>query len=291
MKNMKKNAKTDAKIKTKIASRIGVVVVVVAAVVLVACGSTQKNLSQANASTGAQTELRTSSDQTPEQNRASIRLQLAIGYFQQRELNIALDEVKQALQADPLYADAYGVRALIYMDKGEIKLAEDNFVQALKLAPNNPDFQSNYGWFLCQNKREDQSIALFDSALKNRTYGSPVKAMNNAGVCSLKLRNATAAEEYFLSAFKLEPGNSISNFNLAKLYCQRGDVEKAQFYMLRLINTDKSRILELDVLWLGVKIAHKVGDLLMETSLGTQLRRHYANSAEYSAYQRGAFDE
>ncbi len=258
-----------------------------AVVLLAACGAAQKRETQA--------ELPTSSDQTSSQKRAAIRLQLAIGYFQQRQMDAALDDVKQALQADPEYADAYGVRALIYMEMGETKLAEDNFNHALKLAPNNPDFQSNYGWFLCQNGRESKSIALFDAALTNRTYASPVKALNNAGMCSLKLKNAVAAERYFASAFQLDPSNPISNFNLAKLFYQRADFERAQFYISRLTKTENNTVnnsnLTADVLWLAVKTAHKTGDILIETSLGTQLRRHHAASPEYAAYQRGAFDE
>ena len=39
-------------------------------------------------------ELATSFDKTDNQKRARIRLQLAIGYYQQGQLNVALDEVK-----------------------------------------------------------------------------------------------------------------------------------------------------------------------------------------------------
>ena len=85
----------------------------------------------------AQAELATSSDQTSGQRRAAIRLQLAIGYFEQRQMEVALDEIKQSLQADPEFADAYGLRALVYMEIGENKLAEDNFLRALKLAPES----------------------------------------------------------------------------------------------------------------------------------------------------------
>jgi type IV pilus assembly protein PilF len=129
-------------------------------------------------------ELATTSDQTDEQRRAQIRLQLAVGYYQQGQMNVALDEIKQALQSDPNSADAYNMRGLIYMEMGESSLAEDNFLRSLKLAPNNPETTNNYGWFLCQNGREKESIAYFDAALRNRSYQSPAVASNNAGMCS-----------------------------------------------------------------------------------------------------------
>jgi type IV pilus assembly protein PilF len=236
----------------------------------------------------AQGELPTMSDQTDNQNRARIRLQLAVGYYQQRQMTVALDEVKQALQADPGFADAYSVRGLIYMDMGETRLAEDNFLQALRLAPNNPDFNNNYGWFLCQNGKERQSISYFETALKNRAYQSPSKALNNAGVCSLKVKDKAAAERYFSQAFQFEPGNPATNVNLAMLHYEKRDYERARFYIGRLTKTEA---VSPDILWLAIKIEHKLGDRTAEAGLATQLRRRYPESVEYAAYQRGAFDE
>jgi type IV pilus assembly protein PilF len=230
----------------------------------------------------------TSSDQTDNQKRAQIRLQLAIGYYEQRQMEVALDEVKQALQADPNFADAYSVRGLIYMNMGENRLAEDSFLQAIRLAPNNPDFNNNYGWFLCQNAKEHQSIAYFEAALKNRAYQSPAKALNNAGVCSLKLKDKAAAERFLSQAFRYEPGNPATNTNLARLYYEQGDYERARFYIGRVTKSDA---VNPDMLWLAIKIERKLGDRAAEASLVTQLRRRHPGSAEYAAYQRGAFNE
>jgi type IV pilus assembly protein PilF len=237
---------------------------------------------------GGQGELQTSSDQTDNQRRARIRLQLAVGYYEQRQMPVALDEIKQALLADPNFADAYSVRALIYMDMGENKLAEDNFQQALRLMPNNPDFSNNYGWFLCQNGRERQAMQYFDSALKNRGYQSPEKALNNAGICSLRLKDQAAAEKFFSQAFQLNPGNPSTNANLAKIYYEQGDYERARFYIGRVM---KAEVTSADVLWLAIKIERKLGDRAAETNLVAQLRRKHPGSPEFAAYQRGAFNE
>lgn len=256
------------------------IVVVASAVLLAACGT--------NPVAGSQGDLPTSSDQTDNQKRAQIRLQLAVGYYEQRQMPVALDEIKQALAADPDFADAYSMRGLIYMDMGETQLAEDNFVQALKLAPNNPDFNNNYGWFLCQNGKEKQSISHFETAFRNRAYQSPVKALNNAGLCSLKLKDRAAAEKYFSQAFQHDPGNPATNANLAKIYFEQRDLGRARFYIGRAMKAD---MMTADVLWLAIRIEHKLGDRTAESSLTTQLRRRHPNSAEYAAYQRGAFDE
>lgn len=237
---------------------------------------------------GPQGELPTLSDQTDNEKRARIRLQLAVGYYEQRQMAVALDEIKQALAADPNFADAYSMRGLIYMEMGEVRLAEDNFLQAIRLAPNMPDFNNNYGWFLCQNGREKQSIQYFETALRNRAYRSPAKALNNAGFCSLKINDKVAAERYFSQAFQADPGNPSTNVNLARLYFERGDYERARFYVNRVM---KAEVMTADVLWLAIRIEHKLGDRAAESSLANQLRRRHAGSAEYAAYQRGAFNE
>ncbi|MBC7573617.1 MAG: type IV pilus biogenesis/stability protein PilW [Herminiimonas sp.] len=235
-----------------------------------------------------QAELPTSSDQTDSQKRAQIRLQLAIGYFEQKQYPVALDEVKLALVADPNFVDAYSVRALIYMAMGETRLAEENFQTAMRLSPNNPDINNNYGWYLCQNDRAAQSIAYFDAALKNRSYQSPGKALNNAGMCSLKLGDLAAAERYLTQAFQLDPGNPSTNVNLAKTYYQKGDYTRARFYVGRATKDDA---VSAETLWLAIRVEHKLGEKAVEASLATQLRRRHPNSAEYAALQRGAFDE
>jgi type IV pilus assembly protein PilF len=233
-------------------------------------------------------ELPTAFDQTDAQKRARIRLQLAVDYYEQRQLQVALGEIKQALLADPGLSDAHSLRALIYMDMGETQLAEENFQQAMRLAPNNPELNNNYGWFLCQNGRPTQALAYFDAAVKNRTYQSPEKALNNAGVCNLKAKDLPAAERSFSQAFQLDPGNPITNVNLAKIYYDRGDAERAKFYIGRVLRDD---VMAADVLWLAVKIERKLGDKTAENSLATQLRRRHPNSPEFAAYQRGAFNE
>lgn len=222
------------------------------------------------------------------QRAAGIRLQLAVGYYEQRQLSVALEEIRQALQSDPDFADAYSMRGLIYMDMGEARLAEESFQQALRLSPNNPDFNNNYGWFLCQNGRPAQSIAYFENALKVRSYQSPAKALNNAGACSLKLNDKASAEKYFTQAFQYDPGNVATNASLAKLFFDRRDYDRARFYVGRVVKADAA---DADLLWLGIKAEHKLGNQAAVQSLATQLRRRYPASAEYAAYQRGAFDE
>ncbi|MFZ6686168.1 type IV pilus biogenesis/stability protein PilW [Undibacterium sp. SXout11W] len=248
-------------------------------IVLSACASKQLE--------GASDESNLSVEKQDAQKRASIRMQLAISYYQQGQYKIALDEVKHALAIYPELVDAYSVRALIFMDTGEKKLAEDNFLYALKLAPDNLDIVNNYGWFLCQNKREKQGLAYLDKVLQSRAYASS-KAYNAAGMCSLNVGDNTAAEKYFMQGFRVDPANPSLNTNLARTLFLRGEYTNARFYIGRVIQQD---VLTPEVLWLAIKIERKLRDDAALNSLSAQLRKRYPDSPEFSLLQRGLFDE
>ncbi len=223
-----------------------------------------------------------------QQKRAAIRLQLAVDYYQQRQYKVALEEIRQALLVSPDLVDAYSVRALIFMDLNDKQRAEDNFLHALKLAPTNSDLANNYGWFLCQNGKEKESIQYFEKALKDPSYPTPAKVLSNAGVCSLRLKDIVSAERYFMMGFREQPANPSINANLAKIFYDKGEYEKAKFYITRVV---KEEIMAADVLWLALKIENKLNDQSAVTSLGTQLRRRHPTSKEYESFQRGAFNE
>ena len=263
---------------------LGVIPVVIGA--LAGCASPR-----AERGASGQAELVTESDQTSAQRKVEIRMQLAVGYFEQRQYTFALDQVKLALVADPNHADAYGMRGLIYQQMGEQGLAEDNFVRGRKLAPDNPDLANNYGSFLCQAGRVAEALPLFDAALGNRAYRSPATAANNAGSCALKIKDYASAERYLLQALQLTPDLPATNANLARVYFEKRDYVRANFFITRLNKVAKMESLTADVLWLAIKVQHKLGDTGAESGWATQLRRHHPGSTEYAAYQRGAFDE
>jgi len=237
---------------------------------------------------GERQEENLSVEKQEAQKRAGIRMQLAIGYYQQGQPKVALEEIRQALLISSSLVDAYSLRALIFMDMGEKQLAEDNFLHALKLSPGNNDIGNNYGWFLCLNGRESQGLVYLEKAIKDPTYAAPGKALNNAGLCSLRMKDAIGAERYFMQGLREEPANPAINANLAKILYERGEYKQARFYIGRVLKFD---VLAADVLWLAIKIDKKLGDEASVSNLSTQLRRRHPNSKELSQYQRGVFDE
>lgn len=244
-----------------------------------ACSS-QKFVSDADA--------RANADSPDVRRRVSLRMQLAVEYYQAGQLKSALEEIRQVLLISPNTAGAFNLRGLIQMDMSDTEHAEENFQFALKLEPKNSDILNNYAWFLCQTNRERDSIPLFERVFNDRMYATPEKAMVNAGVCSLRLKDIRNAEKYFLMAFQEQPNNPSVNANLAKVYYDRAIYDKARVHIQRVL---KDEIFAADVLWLAIKINAKLGDQTSVASLGTQLRRRHPNSKEYAMFQKGAFNE
>lgn len=236
----------------------------------------------------AQTDLTTSSDESEVRRRARIRLELAANYFQLGKTEVALDEVKQSLAADPHYADAHNLRGLIYMALGDAALAEDGFRRALALQPRDGNVQHNYGWLQCQQQRYAQADQLFTQALAQPQYLAKAKTWMAKGLCQQSAGELQEAQAALFKAYEMDAGNPVVAYNLANVLYVQGDVARAQFYIRRLNN---SALANAESLWLGIKVERALGDQLAMAQLASPLGKRYPESREWLAYQRGAFNE
>lgn len=233
-------------------------------------------------------DLVTASDESNERKRARLRLELAIGYFQHGETTVALDEIKQALIADPNYAEAYNMRGLIYMRLSDAGLAEDSFRRSIALSPQNPNTLHNYGWLLCQQNRFGDAMQQFAQALGVPNYGDAAKTLMTQGICQLKAGQRAEAEQSLLKAYEMDPGNAVIGFNLASLLAQRQDWSRAQFYIRRVNNSPSANA---ETLWLGIKIERHLGSREVLGQLASELQRRFPQSSEALAYERGNFND
>ena len=237
---------------------------------------------------GARGDIVTDSDEPDARRRARIRLELAIGYFEQGQTTVALDELKQSIAADPNFAPAYNLRGLIYMRLSDPGLAEGSFRRALAINPRDADVLHNYGWLLCQQARFAESQKALSQAIALPLYGGRAKSWMAQGLCQMKAGQATEAELSFQRSYELDAGNPVTGYNLANLLFQRGDMARAQFYVRRLNNSDLANS---ESLWLGIKIDRRLGNRDAVEQLAGQLKKRFSQSRELASFERGAFDE
>jgi type IV pilus assembly protein PilF len=220
-------------------------------------------------------------------NRARAHTDLAAAYYQRGNLGVALEELRVASAADPGYAPAHSLLGLVYMELREDKLAGQSFEHALRLAPNDADINHNYGLFLCQTKREPDSIKYFLQAIRNPLYATPWRSYSAAGVCTLRSNNLKDAEQYFERALRMEPDEQGALLNLGQIRYKQGKVDEARKLVSRY---NKLADPNAESLWLALRIERKSGQRVAEQSYANQLRRRFPGSAEYQALQRGNFD-
>lgn len=274
--------------KLRSGSLLGLLAGCAMAVLLAACGAPGPTAPAVAANPGVQGDILTASDEPEARKHARTRLQLAIGYFEQGQTTVALDEIKQALVIDPSFSDAFNLRGLIYMRLNDLRLAEDSFRRALALNPREPNTMHNYGWLMCQQGRYAESVQMFEQALANPTYSARAKTLMTEGLCQQRANLLPEAERSLSRSYELDPGNPITGYNLATLLYQRGEWTRAQFYIRRINN---SELANSESLWLGIKVERRMENREAMKQLAEQLRKRFSQSRELAAYERGAFDE
>jgi type IV pilus assembly protein PilF len=231
----------------------------------------------------------TASDEAEPQKRARARMELASAYFGRGQMTTALDQVKLAIAADPLYGDAFNLRGLIYANLGDTGLAEESFKRALQLNARDADTMHNYGWYLCQQQRYAEANAMFNQALAITQYRGTARTLLTQGVCQAHAGQLVEAEASLARAYELDPSSPFTATNLSEVLYKRGEFERARFYIRR-VNAQPD-VANAQTLWLAARIEMKLGNRQGASEFGAQLRNRFPDSREASAYGRGAFDE
>ena len=228
--------------------------------------------------TGAESDVRT---------RARVHTELAAGYFEVGNMSVALEEVNVALRTDANYGPAYSVAGLIYSELKEDRLAEQNYAQALRINPLDSDANNNYGWFLCQRKREEDGIKYILAAMRNPLYRNADRSYVNAGLCSRQRGDTAGAEAYFLRALAMRPNQLQAIYQMADIAYARGNYPAAKTYLDRFTQTGAANA---EMLWLAVRVERRLGDRNSEASYALQLSRNFPNSKEARALLAGQYE-
>lgn len=257
---------------------------------LAACAGTQGGANRASSAPAAPV-----SDYKPvepivtgaSRTRAKSHTDLGLAYLEAGNVAVALEEAKMALRDDSTYGPAYNLKALAHMYLQERSLAQENFEKALRLSPNDPDINNNFGWFLCQSGDVARAMELFNAAIRNPLYNFPTRPYTNAGMCAMQAGDLTTAEVNFLRAINADPKNSQAIVNLAALFYRKGNYLEARKYLSE-FHAQQDPVAE--SLWLAVRIERKLGDKVAEAGFASQLRRRFAGTPEHQALMQGNYD-
>ena len=217
--------------------------------------------------------------------RANLRAELAAAYYERGQMDVALQELAEAVKLDPTLAKSYNVYGLVYATLGQDTDAARNFRKAIELSPNDPEFRQNWGWYLCTHGQARESLPEFERAIGNPLYKTPEFALINAGRCSDSLGETQTAEQYFRRALNVSPNNPDAAFSLAQLTYKEGRLPDARSLMKAVMQQTNPPP---EALALGMCIERKLGDRSAEASYVSQLRNRYPDSPEAKNIGAGA---
>ncbi|GHU05528.1 type IV pilus biogenesis/stability protein PilW [Betaproteobacteria bacterium] len=219
--------------------------------------------------------------------RAKVHTELGSLYFQDGNLIVALEELTLAASIDPDYALAFSTRGLVLYYVKEFESAEKDFRRALSLDERNPEINNNFGWFLCETGKAEESLEYFERAYKNQLYQTPANAYLNAGACQIKLNELDLAEEALQKSLRLMPENPQALYHLAHVSYKRGNYDATRKRLMQAVNlVDPGP----EMLWLLLRVERRLGNQSDEQSLMTQLRRKFPDSDEYQELLKGNFE-
>ena len=219
--------------------------------------------------------------------RAKVHTELGGMYLSQGNLGVALDEARKALVADANYAPAYSLMGLVRMQLREDGPAEESYEHAVRLAPADPEINNSFGWFLCQTGREQRSLQYFQAAIKSPLYATPTMPYTNAGICSLRMKDDKAAEDYFIKALRADGANQRALYFLADIAYRQGRFSAARLHLAEL---HKSAEASAETLWLAVRIERKLGDREAESRFSSQMRRKFPAAPETQRLMQGLYE-
>ena len=232
------------------------------------------------------TEDEGETDEQIASNRARAHTELATAYYGAGQYEVALEEVRAALEADDDYVPAINQLGLIHLALGQVEAAQTQLERAIKLDPNNPSVNNNYGYLLCSLGDEAEAMLYFNKALNDPLYRTPERAYVNAGLCVKNMGDYARAAQFLGRALALSPDQPLALFHMADLAYGRGDYGNARRYITRHLQVV---IPGPDALWLAARIENKLGNSVAVDSYGAQLNRRFPDSAQTRAFNVGRF--
>ena len=219
--------------------------------------------------------------------RAKARTDLAFAYYGDAQFKIAIEEARKALEADPTYAPAHHVLALVHVYLKEFSTAQMHFDQAVRLAPRDSAINNAYGLFLCTQNRGKEGIDRLMIAARDPLYPNPSYPYTNAGMCALWMNDQKAAEDHLRRAVIADAQNTQAVYLLGMVSYQQNKLDEAKRLIDEVISRGEPNA---ESLWLALRIERKLGNREAESGYANQLRRRFKESAEYKSLLQGQYE-
>ena len=217
---------------------------------------------------------------TKSQDAAVFNTQLGIQYMSQGELALAKEKLDRAVTQDPDLAAAHSARAMLFERMREPDKADNEFRQALRLAPDDPAVINSYAVWLCQQGRTDEGVKRFNQAAQNALYKTPEVAYTNAGVCLRAAKRDEEARVSFTKAVQIRPSYAEGVYQLATLEFDHKELGTARIHIDGYLGTYAETA---DLLLLGVRVARAQKDQVAAQRYARKLQMNFPGTDQAKA--------
>lgn len=180
---------------------------------------------------GGRDSRKTAEDRTAKA--VDTHIQLAVGYLQRGQYEVALEKIEVALEINSKSGDAHTVAGTINEQIGRYEEADHHYRLAAKLEPENGGILNNYGQFLCRNEKVAEAEKYFKRAVEDPFYKTPAAALGNACSCLVTVGQVERAEQYCRSAIEQDAQAPEPYYHLAQVFYQLKQYMKARAFLQR----------------------------------------------------------
>ena len=230
------------------------------------------------------TEGRVFTNEASPEEAMKARVQLARSYIGEQNWEDAKRNLRQAAEISPNSPEVHEAFALVYQSTGEFELAEESFKRALRLRPDFSRARNNYAAFLFSQRRFEEAEEQLELVVADTLYAGRPRAFINLGLCRVQLGDFEGARAALGRALTMDRNNRLALLELAHVEYELENWSAAETHLSSyraLVRQQSPR-----ALWLGVRLAHQLGDQNGEASRAMALRNLYPDSAEYQAYEQ-----
>lgn len=212
---------------------------------------------------------------------AQANVELGFAYFQEGEMELAMQYLQKALAQEPDSPIAHSAIAVVYERLGETQQAEKHYKRAIDLNPKDSKIRNNYGQFLCQQKRLDEAETQFVQAVANPLYSNPESAYTNAGICARQIPDDKKAEAYFRKALEKQPRYAMALLQMLRLSFDQQEYLRGRAYLQRFQQVSRHNA---ESLWYAIRTEHALGDKDAVSSYGLLLSNGFPDSQQARDY-------
>ncbi len=209
------------------------------------------------------------------QEASDARIALGLNYIKNEQYQKAHENLIQAITFTPRSHQAHNALAYYYQQVKEFDLAELTYQKALNAAPDNGDVKNNYGVFLCGQRRYEEGLTQFETAVGLPNYYLIATSYENAGLCALKQGNAEKAFGYFTKALDHQPYRAISLVKRAELFLAQRNFLMARQDLLKYQRRYGEQAHSLRLL---TEVEKQSGQVSQSAKYATRLKQHLSDS-------------